>query len=372
MRSSKTLRLVALASVASLFAAACGGDDDSSDPAPETAAESTSAPAATTPVSEGTEAPAGTDAPASDGVFPVTIEHVYGSTTIEAQPERVATVAWANHEVPLALGIVPVGMSKVTWGDDDDNGVLPWVEDALAELGAETPVLFDEIDGIDFEAVADTEPDVILASYSGITQEEYDTLSQIAPTIAYPGVAWGTTMQDMIRMNSAALGLAAEGDALIEELDAEVAASLERHPELDGKKLLFAYVDPTDFSQIGFYTSHDTRPGFLASLGLPMPSIVEEESAGTDEFYVQVSSELADRFTDVDLIVTYGEADGKIVTDVQADPLLSQIPAVASGAISILENATPLAASANPSPLSIGWGIDAYFDLLASGLQPAG
>ena len=94
------------------------------------------------------------------------------------KPERVATVAWANHEVPLALGVVPVGMSKVTWGDDDDDGVLPWVEDKLDELGAETPVLFDETDGIDFEAVADTEPDVILAAYSGLTQEEYDTLSQ--------------------------------------------------------------------------------------------------------------------------------------------------------------------------------------------------
>ncbi|MBR7200502.1 hypothetical protein PS14A_26535, partial [Pseudomonas sp. 14A] len=66
-------------------------------------------------------------------------------------------------------------MSKATWGDDDDNGVLPWVEEKLDELGAETPVLFDETDGIDYEAVADTEPDVILAAYSGLTQEEYDT-----------------------------------------------------------------------------------------------------------------------------------------------------------------------------------------------------
>ena len=99
--------------------------------------------------------------PASDDAFPVTVEHVYGETTITEKPERVATVAWANHEVPLALGIVPVGMSKAAWGDDDDNGVLPWVEEKLDELGAETPVLFDETDGIDYEAVADTEPDVI-------------------------------------------------------------------------------------------------------------------------------------------------------------------------------------------------------------------
>ena len=57
-------------------------------------------------------------------------------------------------------------MAAVSWGDDDGDGVLPWVEDRLAELGADTPVLFDETDGIDFEAVNDTRPDVILAGYS--------------------------------------------------------------------------------------------------------------------------------------------------------------------------------------------------------------
>ena len=117
MRSSKFLPLAALASAASLFIAACGGDD-SSDPAPATGAD---APASTDSATVSTDAPV-------DGQFPVTIDHVYGSTTIDARPERVATVAWANHEVPLALGVVPVGMSKATWGDDDDNGVLPWVE----------------------------------------------------------------------------------------------------------------------------------------------------------------------------------------------------------------------------------------------------
>ena len=308
------------------------------------------------------------DTAAGDGVFPITIEHVYGTTTIEAQPERIATVAWSNHEVPLALGVVPVGMSKVTWGDDDDNGVLPWVEDKLEELGAETPVLFDETDGIDFEAVADTTPDLILASYSGITQEEYDTLSKIAPVVAYPEVAWGTSLDDMILMNSKAIGLEEEGKDLLAELETEIDAALETNSALEGKKVLFSYLDPADFSQIGFYTSNDTRPGFLADHGLPMPTVVDEESAKTDEFYVTVSAEEADRFDDVDVFVTYGDPDGELIAQMQADPLLSQIPAIASGSIVILEDATPLAASANPSPLSIGWGVDDYFALLASTL----
>ena len=311
------------------------------------------------------ETSGGDDAAGSASAFPVTIEHAWGETTIESKPERVAAVAWANHEVPLALGVVPVGMAEVSWGDDDGDGVLPWVEDKLAELDAETPTLFDETDGIDFEAVAATQPDVILASYSGITEEEYDTLSKIAPTIAYPDVAWGTSVQDMVRMNSEALGLADEGEQLVEDLDAKTAESLAEHPELAGKSIMFTYIDPTNLSQVGFYTTHDTRPGFLADVGMTMPQLVVDASAETEEFYVTRSAEELDAFQDVDIFVTYGDADGELLDTITTDPVLSQIPAVKAGHVAILEDSTPLAASANPSPLSIEWGIDDYLGLLA-------
>lgn len=354
--------MAAAAAVAALAltVSACSSSSTDEEPAAAERSAATSSAAAASETSP--------SAGAAAAEFPLTLNHAFGSTTIEAKPERVATVAWSNHEVPIALGIVPVGMSKATWGDDDSDGVLPWVEDALAALGAPTPVLFDETDGINFEAVADTKPDVILASYSGLTQEDYDTLSKIAPVIAYPDVAWGTSWEDMVRLNSAAVGMPAEGEALVTDLQAQVQAALANHPELQGKKILFSYIDPTDLSQVGFYTSHDTRPGFLADLGFPMPAIVEEVSAGTQEFYSSVSAEEADRFADVDLFVTYGDPGSDFVAQLQADPLLSTIPAIANGSVAILENSTPLAASANPSPLSIGWGVDDYFALLAGSL----
>ncbi|MFS2243192.1 iron-siderophore ABC transporter substrate-binding protein [Microbacterium sp. OR16] len=339
MRSSRLLALAAAAALAVGLAGCASAADDSTDSNASTGSSGES--------------------------FPVTIEHAFGETVIDAKPERVATVAWANHEVPLALGIVPVGMSKATWGDDDNDGILPWVEEKLDELGGEKPVLFDETDGIDYEAVADTAPDVILAAYSGLTQEEYDTLSKIAPVVAYPEVAWGTSVEDMIEMNSEALGLEKEGDALIEQLDADAEAALAQHPELKEAKVLFGYFDMSDLSKIGYYTAADTRPGYLHELGLPLPQIVAD-SEDSDQFYLEVSAEEAQRFDDVDLFVTYG--DDSTVATLQADPLLSKIPAIAEGRIAILPDATPIAASANPSPLSIPWGLNDYFDILAAPL----
>ncbi|RNL78345.1 ABC transporter substrate-binding protein [Nocardioides marmorisolisilvae] len=313
----------------------------------------------------------GADATGDTSAFPVTVKHAFGETTITKKPTRVATVAWANHEVPLSLGIVPVGMSKAAWGDDDGDGVLPWVEDKLNDLGAKAPVLFDESDGIDFEAVADTRPDVILAAYSGLTKEEYEKLSKIAPTIAEPGLPWATTMNQMIEMESEALGLKAEGDALVKKLDGEIQTSLEAHPSIEGKKFLFSYVDPKDMSQIGFYTTHDTRPGFLLDLGLPAPELVAARSAKSKTFYETVSSEKASELDDVDVFVGYGQGDGSTLASLQKDPLIGKIPAIKKGAVAILQDSTPLAASANPSPLSIGWGIDRYFDLLAAAADKA-
>lgn len=329
----------------------------------------------TTGSSTGTADTADTDAATGDatsaadaGSFPVTIEHAFGETTIEQAPERVATVAWSNHEVPLALGVVPVGMSKATWGDDDGDGILPWVEEKLAELGGEEPVLFDETDGIDFEAVADTDPDVILAAYSGLTQEEYDTLSQIAPVVAYPEVAWTTSMNEMIELNSQALGLAEEGEQLIADLEAQVAEVADAHPELAENTALFAWVEANDLGQIGYYTTGDPRAAFLEQLGMGVPSLVTETSPDAGSFFQTVSAESADSFDDVDLIVTYGAADGSVQELLEGDPLLSTIPAVEQGRVLVLEDSTPLAASANPSPLSIGWGLQDYVDLLTGAL----
>lgn len=77
-------------------------------------------------------------------------------------------------------------------------------------------------------------------------------------------------------------------------------------------------------------------------------------------------------FDDVDFLVSYSSGneadDEKTVKEMQADPLLSKIPAVAKGNIAFLDNG-PIGAAANPSPLSISWGIERYFDALDDGLE---
>jgi iron complex transport system substrate-binding protein len=315
------------------------------------------------------DADADTQADGSADFPPVTIEHALGTTTIESEPQRVATVNWANHEVPLALGVVPVGMAAANFGDDDGDGLLPWVSERLEELDAETPVLFDETDGIDFEAVADTAPDVILAGYSGLTQEDYDTLSEIAPVVAYPEAPWATPWREMIEINAAGMGMAEEGEALVADIEQDIADVVADSPQLEGKSTMFlTHVDTTDLSEVSFYTPFDTRSAFFEDLGLATPESVTAASTDPEQFSGTVSAEQVDLFDDVDIIVTYG--DEALVEALDADPLLSKIPAVANDAIVLLPN-TPLGTAANPTPLAISWVLEDYVAMLAEAADKA-
>jgi ABC-type Fe3+-hydroxamate transport system, periplasmic component len=300
--------------------------------------------------------------------YPLHIHHAFGETVITHKPRRIATVAWANHEVPLALGVIPVGFAAANFGDDDGDGVLPWVAARLAELGAETPPLFDEGDGIDFEAVAASAPDVILAAYSGLTQTDYDTLSKIAPVVAYPEAPWSTDWRDMIRLNSAGMGMADEGEALIAKHETQIAQTAQRHPDLAGKSAMFVtHIDPTNLSQISFYTDNDPRVRFFHDLGLISPAVVTQASEA-GKFSARISSERVDDLADVDILVTYG---GRPLLDRLAGHLLTRrLPAVSRRSLVMLDD-SPMGTAANPTPLSIPWVLEDYAGLLSDAARKA-
>ncbi len=270
--------------------------------------------------------------------------------------------------MPLALGVVPVGFARANFGDDDGDGLLPWVASQLQALGAEPPALFDEGDGIDFEAVAAVRPDVILAAYSGLSQADYDTLSQIAPVVAYPQAPWSTDWRDMIRLNSRAMGRAAEGDALIARLEGEIADAAAANPVLAGKTAMFVtHINPLDLSTINFYTANDTRVKFFEDLGLASPRSVRDASR-TGQFSGSISAERVDLFDDVDIVVTYG--DPAAIEQVKANALIKTLPAIRNGAVIGLGR-DPLGTAANPTPLSIPYVLDSYVKLLAEAAAKA-
>jgi iron complex transport system substrate-binding protein len=315
--------------------------------------------------SSGTQSSGSTDSASAQGAFPVTIDHVYGSTEVSSEPQRVATVSWVNQDVCLALGVVPVGMAAVDFGGNA-NKSTDWFDQALEEIdGAERPTTWSEADGLDVQAIAAAEPDLIVAVYSGITQEDYDRLSQIAPTIAYPeGVpAFGTSWQQSTEVIGRALGRQEQATQLVADLEKQIAEAGAEHSSLQGTTFIYGTVDPAAADQISIYTDVDNRPKFLELLGMEQAEVVRENSPEGQEFFFTWSPERADEL-ESDVFISWAAAED-VREKIESDPLLGQIPAVAAGGLVLQVDQQQVLSVSAISPLSIPFALEQIVPAIA-------
>ncbi|MBW1637533.1 ABC transporter substrate-binding protein [Microbacterium resistens] len=318
--------------------------------------------------SGGSDAPEGSSASAGGGAFPATIEHVYGETVVDAAPKNVATIGWGSFDATVALGTIPVEVPTATFGDPDGDGYLEWTADAVAAAGADLPATHDETDGIPYEEIADAAPDLILGTNSGLSQQEYDTLSRIAPTVAYPDAPWGTSWRASTTMVGKALGKSAEAAALIDETEKAIAAEMAKYPAAAGKTGMVIWVDAKDPGKVQYYTPTDTRLQYLNDLGFATPASITELAKNEKGFVGSISAEQADRL-DADVAVAF--VQGGDLSTLQNDRLLSRIPAVANGSIAFLTDDDFVMAVSAPTVLSIPWALPTYAQMLGEAAAKA-
>lgn len=298
-----------------------------------------------------------------DGAFPVTLQHAFGETIVEKEPKRVVTIGWTDTDHAVALGVVPVGATKLTWGGND-TGSSDWVDQAIEDLGATAPERFDDTDGAPVDAIAQLAPDLILATNSGLTESEYDKLSDLAPVVAYPENAWVTPWDDSLDLIGRALGRTSAAERLHEETEARLETVLRDNPQLEDTTFVFTALSPTDLSQINVYGEQDPRVKVVEDLGLETADVVENV-VDADRFYGVVSAEQADTL-DADLMLTYAEREADI-EELADHPLIGQIPALAAGRVAWAQNETALGlALTNPTPLSIPVIIDEFVPKLVA------
>ncbi len=280
----RTLRLSTLmtALLAALALTACGSEGD------DQGATGTAASPSSTVASDGAE----------PGAFPVTIPHRYGQTTIPSEPERVVVAGLREQDALLALGVDPVGTTE--WYGGHPGAIFPWAKKALGDQPLPEKLGF--TDGLQFEKIAALRPDLILAVYSGLTSDDYEKLSQIAPTVAQPEgeVDWGSSWQEELQISGKAVGRprrAADLEARTQRLLDDTAKA---HPEFAGKTGVVA----STYNGIYVYGPQDARSRFLGDLGFVYPDALRD--IGKDDFGGQLSAERTD-LIDQDLVLWFSD-----------------------------------------------------------------
>ena len=261
------------------------------------------------------ESASSSGAPAEPGAFPVTIEHKYGSTTIEKAPKRVVVVGLREQDALLALGIVPVATTE--WYGKQPGAIFPWAKDELG--GAKPPVVLSATDGIEIEKVAAQQPDLILGVYAGITKKEYTALSKLAPVVAQPRGEpdYGSSWQEETLTAGKAVGKAEQAQKLVDDTEKLVADTAAKHPQLKGKTAAMV----ADYQGVFVYGPKDVRSRLLVELGMRYPTAL------LDAFPKQFGGQLSDEKTDaLDVGVLVWFADGeRSRSQIEKDPLYSKL-----------------------------------------------
>lgn len=291
-----------------------------------------------------------------DSAFPVTIDSALGDVTISKRPKRVVAIGWGSPDAALALGVKPVGLQDNSGATGDKTGILPWEQPKLKKY--EPAMIKYSDDQVPYEKIARLKPDVILAVNSGLTRGQYQRLTKVAPTVAYPDKPWLTSWQDQLRIVGKALGR--EGEAVKQEKTIKqlIRSGRKHHPEFDGNTIAFG--SGTETGSFNLYVSTDPRVHLLKKLGFAIsPDLPKKASS----FSTKLSLEKLDSIH-ADVVVAW-YLDPRVKKTIEHNETFREMPAVKRHGYVAVTDPPMVEATSQITVLSVPWMLHRYLPLLS-------
>jgi iron complex transport system substrate-binding protein len=271
---------------------------------------------------------------------PVVVEHQFGTTEVDAAPERIVTLDVQWTDVMLAMGVEPVGYSVDPYMPE--SGV-PW-----QELPTEAKAL-SMVDGPPFEEIAALDPDLIVGTYSIADQDTYDLLDDIAPTVAGLDAEQVTPWQDLVRSAGEILAEPDAAEEIIDSVDQEVADTAQDLPGLKDQTFALAQYIVGD----AMYVVADEKDGssvFFQQLGMKLHPPVKQEGERTGETRINIGTERSDLLRADFLAFLVNGGDESDLADISG---FDKLP----GTVAVLDYPTIVGLN-TPSPLSIPYSLE--------------
>nr|BFE28107.1 iron-siderophore ABC transporter substrate-binding protein [Actinomadura rugatobispora] len=285
----------------------------------------------------------------SGGAYPVTLTHKLGTATIEKKPERIVALGEVDQDALLALGVQPVGMTELTGVQPD--GLAPWT--ASKVTGTKPTLLKPAESGFNLEEIAKLRPDLILAGGDFTIDKEYAKLKELAPTTAYQTGPAEDSWQDITRQVAQAVGLKAEGDKLVADVEAKIGSVKTAHPELNGKGFAFTSVMPSGNIAV-MKSKDDTSVKMLEQFGMKLPDTLA--TLPGEGFAAELSMEKVS-VLDVDVLISHYNDDPATQKKIEGNKVFADLGVVKRGAYVALDLKAfwPLR---TPTALSVPYVVD--------------
>ncbi|WP_338891008.1 ABC transporter substrate-binding protein [Rhodococcus sovatensis] len=326
----RSMLSLTFATVAGLAVTACAGADESDGSAGTLASGSNVEPNA----------------------FPVTIDHKFGSTTIDNAPTRIAAVGIGDADVLLSLGVTPVLVP--VWNGSTDDGIGVWAESALT--GGEPVSLANATTDFDIETIAAASPDLILAVNNAIDEETYQQLSAIAPTVLHAAdqVDWVLPWQEVTTRIGTAVGLPAAGQNEVRDVEALIARTRAENPQFVGKSA--ALVIRWSDGNLRAFSPESARAQLLTALGFTPPPALADRFAG------KLNTELsAENYSLLEADYLLFDNYERSRSDMEQQSTFASMEVVRTGGLIALDPIVSDAVSM-PNPLTIPFVLSQFVD----------
>lgn len=296
---------------------------------------------------------------AEPGAFPVTIDHAYGSTTIDSAPSRIATLGPGDSDILLKLGIVPTTMAPF-YDPTNRSVTTPWNSDLLR--GQNPEVLTNATSDLAGEVtkVLASNPQLIVAVNNAVTQPVYDNLAKVAGTVVREKQYqdWQVPWQAATAEVGKAVGKPAETARIIAETEKQFTDAKAANPQLVGRSS--AVVIGSDAGGVYIYGPGDGRGQMLTNLGMTFPASLQPTI--TDGFYGSISDENLNLLNGLDklVVVDYAGATDKL----KANPAFGNLDIVKRGDVVYVDQGLGSAMSV-PTVLTIPYVLQRLVPQLA-------
>lgn len=286
------------------------------------------------------------DAPAAEGggAYPLTVATSQGEVTIESAPERVVALGFAPADELISLGVEPVKVAVNPGTLPED---APWLVGPLTDIAGEEglesvadPSLVLPDGTLDLEAIANAEPDLIIAQAHHVQDAQaFEQINAIAPTITPDTDAFNPDWDERLLATAAALDRTAQAEELIAELEAEFAGTGAEVPGIGDRTYQWVRADDNGYT---------FGNGSLFELFGMRPADNQDNTQTAAALSLENTAEL-----DADLLAVWAQT-GERQAELEADPLFRELPSVRNGTVYFagLDFANAIN---SPAPISLRW-----------------
>ncbi|ESA33723.1 periplasmic binding protein [Leptolyngbya sp. Heron Island J] len=293
---------------------------------------------------------ASVEPPTATEPMPVTtdcrmIEHKMGETEICGQPQRVAVLSPPVLDHVLSLGVQPFAYAQMgivsSQTFDQPEEQIPY----LGSYVTTQPINLGSRRSPSLERLAQSQPDIILGE-DWFLEDQYDFLSQIAPTLLFSDIGPNDHQHWRYSINGIAKALDREEQAkdLLARYPEQIAVAREKLAPVVAAHPRVLVIAPDDLAGTIFFLEDSTASNLLREIGFEI--VTSEASSLLPDGNSPISVEIFPQIeTDLIFVMAWSESwsenepypQDKIQQQWGNHPLLSQMQAFKDGHVFFLD-----------------------------------